>query len=260
MSIDASISLVDPLTATDWLEANTNNRRLRKMLVNSYARDMAAGDWQLAGDPIRFATDGTLLDGQHRLAAIVESGVTLPMFVIRGLEKDAQAVMDIGGKRNAADALRLRGKAGDVKDIASIARSVLMFENRERPTSPQIVQFCEDNYAALALASEMGQEIAKAGLRGGSLFGTAAFLLNIVDQEATETFMNLLATGADMGKGHPVLALRNRFIQGMPATSRDQSSLRTNLAYVFRAWNHWRDGRIIQQLRVASTDAYPIPH
>ncbi len=260
MSIDASITLVDPKTAADWLESNTNNRRLRKMLVSSYARDMSAGNWQLAGDPIRFAADGTLLDGQHRLQAITESGVTLPMFVIRGLDKDSQAVMDIGGKRNAADALRLRGKDGDVKDIASIARSVLMFETRERPTSPQIVRFCEENYEALRLASEMGREVSAAGLRGGSLFGTAAFLLSIVDQKATEEFMAKLVTGADMSKGHPILALRNRFIQGMPATSRDSSSLRTNLAYIFRAWNYWRDGRTVQQLRVAATDTYPIPH
>lgn len=260
MSIDVSIDMVDSETAEKWLDSNTNNRRLRKSLVNSYARDMRAGNWKLAGDPIRFDGEGTLLDGQHRLKAIVESGVTQSMLVVRGLDKDAQAVMDIGGKRNAADALRLRGKTGDVKDVASIARSVLMFETGERPTSPQIVQFCEDNYDALVLASDSGREVTKAGLRGGSLFGAAAFLLNIVDQAATEEFMNKLVTGADMSRGHPVLALRNRFIQGMPATSRDLTSLRTNLAYVFRAWNHWRDGRSVQQLRVAANDTYPIPH
>lgn len=255
----ASVVLVDPATATRWLEWNTNNRKIRKQLMAAYARDMAAGDWQLAGDPIRFAADGTLLDGQHRLYALIAAGVTLPMLVVRGLDPASQAVMDIGGKRFPADALRLRGVPGDTKDIAAIARSVLMYYTRNKPTQAQIVQLAEEDWDGFAEASRLGKTVTNAGLRGGSVFGCAAYLLSQVNPAATEEFMSSLATGVGLEKGSPILHLRNKFMHGAPATARDASSLRHNLAWIFKAWNHWRDGSSIHLLRMASTDAYPVP-
>lgn len=60
---------IDPATAERWLKANKRNRKLRRGPVLAYARDMAAGNWRLTGEAIKFAPDGTLLDGQHLLGA-----------------------------------------------------------------------------------------------------------------------------------------------------------------------------------------------
>lgn len=103
--------IVTPALAKSWLHHNNRNRPLRKHVVNMYARDMTAGLWLQTGDPIRFAVDGTLVDGQHRLHAIAQSGVSAVLPVLRGVSVEAQRVMDCGAKRKDADQLRISGIA-----------------------------------------------------------------------------------------------------------------------------------------------------
>lgn len=253
----AAVVVVSPEIARRWLGHNTNNRRIRRGLVASYARDMANGNWLLDGAPIRFAADGTLLDGQHRLHAIIESGVALPLFVVRGLSREAQAVMDIGGKRSTADALRLRGTEGDVKDIAAVARGLLMFTTGTKPTHAEVLRFAEEHIEALDDAAKVGRHIGAQGLRGGSLYGTAFFILSRLDADAAAVFFTRLGSGENLGKGNPILTLRNKFLQGIPETARDVSSLRKNLAYIFLAWNAWREGRSLTVLRVKERFPHP---
>jgi len=72
---------------------------------------MAAGHWPFTGDPIRFTTDLELIDGQHRLQAIIEADVTLEMVCVFGLEPRAKHALDMGRKRSAGDVLALKGYA-----------------------------------------------------------------------------------------------------------------------------------------------------
>src|SRR3990172_8052075 len=77
---------VTPNPPREWLRTNTHNRKLRDRAVADYARDMTAGHWTLNGEAIKFATDGTVLDGQHRLRAVIDSDVTVQMLVVVGLD------------------------------------------------------------------------------------------------------------------------------------------------------------------------------
>ncbi len=80
------IETVTPELADLWLTKHNNiNRNLSQSTVDSYALDMKNGRWALTHQGIAFDTDGNLQDGQHRLWAIVLSGVTLQMNVARGV-------------------------------------------------------------------------------------------------------------------------------------------------------------------------------
>lgn len=100
---------VGPEQAEKWLEQNIANRSLRPSRVKEYATAMTEGRWLYTADPIRFDEDGRLIDGQHRLKAVVKSGCTIEMHVVRGLSRDAQDKVDTGAIRTAADALKVRG-------------------------------------------------------------------------------------------------------------------------------------------------------
>ena len=50
--------------------------------------EMQDGKWRLNGKTICFDSTGRLLNGQHRLSAVVRSGVTLTTVVVRGLDPD----------------------------------------------------------------------------------------------------------------------------------------------------------------------------
>ena len=98
---------ITPKLALAWLEANTHNRAIRQHKVDEYARDMGRGDWILTHQGIAFNCNGTLVDGQHRLWAVIESKKTIPMAVSHGLAVESQLVIDCPEVRRTADFLTL---------------------------------------------------------------------------------------------------------------------------------------------------------
>ena len=104
------MELIDPTIAEAYLQRNiAHNRNLIPIYVNKYAADMNAGRWRPIGDPLRFDKDGNLIDGQHRLHAVIVSGVSVRFPVIRGLDPADVHVVDTGKARTPGDMLRLSG-------------------------------------------------------------------------------------------------------------------------------------------------------
>lgn len=119
--MQTQIETITPESASEYLKANRSNRPLKKALVNNYARAMANGEWRLTHQGVAFNCDGILLDGQHRLKAVEQSGHTIQMVVTRGVSKDAQLVMDDHAKRSAGDALSIsRGEKITQAMVATI--------------------------------------------------------------------------------------------------------------------------------------------
>lgn len=123
--MDLSVETITAKQAEKYLTFNSNNRPLRKRLVEQYAKDMQAGNWRLTHQGVAFNCDGTLLDGQHRLAAIVQSGVTVQMLVARGVDSRSQLVMDDHAKRSAGDALSLARKEKITQSQVAIIRGAV---------------------------------------------------------------------------------------------------------------------------------------
>lgn len=73
---------VTPELATSWLEGNEFHRPVQDRSVEKYATEMTAGRWRLTHQGIAFDVDKKLIDGRHRLLAVIRSGKTIPMLVI----------------------------------------------------------------------------------------------------------------------------------------------------------------------------------
>mgnify|MGYP006910857298 FL=1 len=102
--IYGEIAVVTPEEAQTILNTrNTVNRPIDKRQVARYAASMKAGAWRINGECLVFAPDGTLLDGQNRLAAVVKAGVSVAFCVWYNVPEDARSSMDSGKKRTAAD-------------------------------------------------------------------------------------------------------------------------------------------------------------
>lgn len=104
-----SVETIDPDTAATILESNTLNRDIGPVLVKRMAEDMVAGRWLTNGDSIKFDRTGKLVDGQHRLSAVVDSQTTLETFVCGGLAPEIFATLDVGKKRSLKDAMKIHG-------------------------------------------------------------------------------------------------------------------------------------------------------
>lgn len=118
---------ITPEMAANWLDnANSRNRSICQAVVERYARDMRAGRWRLTHEGIAFDPNGVLLDGQHRLWAIVYAEVPVEMHVWFNVATESLMVIGGGRGRSLADHLRLGGGLGDVnKDLLAALRCLL---------------------------------------------------------------------------------------------------------------------------------------
>ena len=106
-SLSTRILRIGPDEAKALLVANKDNRKLRPGRVAFYSRTMTEQGWRLTHQGIAFGTDGTGIDLQHRLHAVIESGATIEIMVTEGLSKSAFEAIDQHERRSVADALRL---------------------------------------------------------------------------------------------------------------------------------------------------------
>lgn len=107
--MDIRKETITPALAQAYLEKNKSNRSLRESHVQRLVSDMKEGRWQLTHQGIAFNNAGDLVDGQHRLHAVINSGACVEMFVARGVEADSAIglLVDVGAARSAADVLGL---------------------------------------------------------------------------------------------------------------------------------------------------------
>lgn len=106
---------VTPELAAEWLRQNNFNRPYKASLIANYARQMRAGLWRCTHQGIAMTEKGTLLDGQHRLHAVVESGVTVQMILFINESLDKHMAVDGGKKRSLLDVIRLEMRGSTVR-------------------------------------------------------------------------------------------------------------------------------------------------
>lgn len=79
----------------------TSNRKVNPGRVARYTSDIQNGYWEPTHQGIALDTEGNLMDGQHRLAAIVASGVPVTLMVCKGVSPETFWLMDGGYTRTA---------------------------------------------------------------------------------------------------------------------------------------------------------------
>ena len=253
----ASVIYITPAIATRWLERNHVNRSLRESKVNTYARDMAAGNWQLTGEAVKFAVDGRLVDGQHRLHGVVKSGTTIAMFVVRGIAADAQHVMDTGAGRSAADALAMIGHKNAVA-LAAITRLVVTQESGVPPSNTEIREWI-DLYPEIGRAASIAVHCARGCDLAPSTVGLLSWLIARKNGwDEAENFWRAAAELIGLSAGDPILTMRKTFDEYRRA--KKKLSLDAQLSIIVRVYNYRRQGKKVTTfLRVNSSSGGLVP-
>jgi hypothetical protein len=260
---------ITPDLATQWLRQNTHNRNLRERVVNGYAADMLAGAWVEDGQSIKFSVDGILLDGQHRLAALAQSGVTLRMLIVRDLPDTTQDTMDTGAKRTMADVLKLRGESYAITLAAGLLRvhqwklgyrKTLKGAGSTHPTHRQLLNVLAE-HPELRRSAEIAERVRKPAHLSGSVAALCHWLFVQIDESDCAFFFARLGDGAALLSDDPIYALR-RVLEN---TSREKGRVdETHVtALVIKGWNYFREGRSVQVLTYkpggASPEKFPEP-
>lgn len=251
---------ITPEVAARWLKFNVKNRNIRRQDVDRYKRDMASGSWHLDGSPIRFAQDGALLDGQHRLTAIVESGVTVTMLVVRGIVADAQTVMDTGRRRTAADALAINGHK-NYSTLAAVALLALSVEagqidSRYEASHEEILNYIDANPGIVDSVETVKPYCRKTDCPPSVVAYTHWVLSRLSPTMATD-FWQSASEKVGLSEGDPVIALTNRFAESR--RNRERLPKRVYLSLIFRAWNARRAGKTMRFIRISSPAGGLVP-
>lgn len=250
------IENVTPSLAAAWLERNTSNRPLRSSKVESHAEAMKRGEWKFNGDPIRFSLDGTLLDGQHRLSAVVKSGIAQKFLIINGLSSDVFATIDTGSTRSASDILALSG----MKNSASMASGARMFmywkksgspvtpHARSQATNTQILEFCKDN----ELIQRASSYACNNKFISKFMTPSIGIFIYMAISEKSETlaveFLDAVSARETSTEGGPAILLREKLLE--MAGARNAVSRQHKTAIVMKAFRLWRSGKTAKHLSV----------
>lgn len=109
--VETTVELITPKKAAEYLKHNTLNRPIRSRHLEILMREMTSGNWKLTHQGIAFDEAGNLLDGQHRLTAVVLTGVTIESLVTRNLNQQAARSIDKTAVRNYNDSHVFDGKS-----------------------------------------------------------------------------------------------------------------------------------------------------
>lgn len=208
---------VTPAIAREWLKKNASNRSVRRRHVEALARAMKAGRWKFNYETIIFSDTGRLLNGQHRLEAVILSGVSIEIGVVRNAPEDIYTTLDQGTRRRASDDLQAAGHV-NTQRLAATARIVIMWDEALPTKSSgidktEIVDFVTQHPD---LADFVSMVNGRKGGGAGDLIPVSA--LAAVGWMATHTpeykakfdeFLEKLNSGAELESDSPVLVLRN---------------------------------------------------
>jgi hypothetical protein len=262
--VTVDVEWIGPAQATEFLKSNTNNRNQKEHSILDYANDMRTGNWAFNGASICFDVNGTLLDGQNRLTAVVRSSTKQLFLVVRGLQPRTMTTIDTGSKRSPADAFKIAGLAeGSFNQLAAITKGLLLLKNGGRPSISDQTAFMEKNRKQVVSAYRISVN-AGAALKARKLLGVAAFYTNREDVFKSAQFFDALATGAELSYGDPRLTLRNKLQQDITIgrCNTSISDLTLHVATVLHAWNAFKNDeqvRVIRQWKGVNSAAQILP-
>lgn len=236
---------VTPEIAKGWLVFNTNNaRKISKGVVDLYASDMANGRWNVCNDIICFK-QGVLVNGQHRLQAVVQSGVTVPFFV--HMDWDGQ-VFDAHRRRSISTLLGIKGipRANFVTSMLTLWNdskecTIAVATSRVGQSQALIEELflqLEDN---AVFASSLSAPVQPSAFHCAYL----KLLQCGVDRDSVKRFAHDITLGNGL-RGNPVRELHRKVTGRL-----DKTEARGRIsAIVIQAWNNAARGASVQKIYI----------
>lgn len=246
---------VTPELAQKLLEKNVNNRKMQTRRVEKLTQTMMKGEWQFNGDTIRISSSGRLLDGQHRLAAIVKSGISQRYIVVEGLDDGAFTTIDIGSARGANQMLQMAGEKNSTT-LAASAKMHLLFESvgrpvhgniEKNPTHTEIVDFVESSEDIKVSARFANSTKWITRYVTPSVAAFCHFEFGRLNKELCSSFFEELVSGETSYKNSPIRFVRDLLIEERGSKYRTSSERRSAILFkAFRLYTKSSPAKIVR--------------
>lgn len=159
--MESKVMTITPELAAEMLERNMpTNRPIFKSTVHAYARLMKSGKWNLTHQGIAFDENGMLIDGQHRLKAVIEANIPVQMnvtFDVRHAPGEMFSI-DMGRKRTYANITSMSGIYDPVyKYMGMYVNAYLRYKGQKGHNSEpaETVDYIERHYQDVAMLCDL---------------------------------------------------------------------------------------------------------
>ena len=252
------IETMTPSIARSYLEDAAVNRSISEPAVKRYAAAMKKGQWTLS-QPICFDAFGKLVDGQHRLMAVIKADMPVKFNVLRGIANIRH--LDAGRARKASDVLQMLGFK-NANTLAAIARMVMVSEgdNEGFPlpsgtrgadiTLDDIIKRCEEDSAISYIAAQVNgtEKVFSRMLKSSAIAGWFIYMVSNsdIDGMILDDFLDQ-ASGRQPGMDtNPAVVLYRTLNNSR--TDQRRMGKKERLALLIKAWNAYVSNREIKKL------------
>lgn len=272
-TLSQELETITPEKARRMLTANKNNRPVKTFKVQALKSDLRNGNFRVTHQGIALDWNGNLIDGQHRLLAIAETGVTVQMYVTRNCDPHIFKVIDTGASRSPSDVLKTMG-AANYSTVSSGIRLILWAHSRYEIAASPFTKaykkafttsntdisnfFSKDSELLQLLANEAKKLRAMSHVILPSASMAFLYLTTEVnyDLELPIDFLRRVALGADLAPGSVELALC-KFLGQRHVDLRGYKKGEYMLAVFIKAFNRYLAGERMLQFRLGNVDPLP---
>ena len=254
--LDFAVVDMTPELAQEILDRPHINRRVNTHRLARWTRVMSAGLWML-GPSIMLDDDGALVDGEHRLTAVIRTGITVRMVVEIGVSRAAFPHLDNGLPRSTATALALSngGQYTNAGMVAAALKMLKVYALKSAEPSRGWAMCCtigrleawqtllwNEKYPGVGDWAVAARRVAEACpiVSSHSAALTALYLGSLISPERTESFVHAVTEGVHLQPADGPLVLRNaRPIAGVPHNG--EAGQAVTLAVTGHALRAWLD-------------------
>ena len=258
--------LVTPDLAKKILSTMVNNRNIKKRSLSKIIEDINSNQWvSNNGESLKMNKQGRLIDGQHRLQAIIETNKPLDLYITFNCHIDSINTVDTGSSRSLINVLKINNikyynTIGSIVQSESVIFKGVSIRNISNATKvkgyPKVVYLVKNNSEYLYFVCKESDKLnVKFPLFSTSFYSKYFNIFYKIDKDVCFEFFNKLSTGIDADS--PIFLLRQALIKDS-SKSIKKLSLKEKEALFIKCWNHFVDGTELKTLRwQASTEQFP---
>jgi len=271
-----TVRRITPDMASELLKGRIKNRNISPATVRLYKDFMLREQWVLNGEPIIFGAN-QLLDGQHRLTACAESGVSFDAIWIELGNSEVFKTLNQGRRRGGADVLKIGGYSYVNNLFASICILAKVDASGElgwhgfgaaaRMAIPNHeIEEAAQEYPYLEVSCRKCDRLYKhLRVKKGSMVALHYMLRRAetdvieLDDESSKSkadeFMESLSMGVGLEFGNPILPFRNALLKQL--TERMKIPPHFIIRGGVITWNNWIRGKQNSRLQVGKSPNIP---
>ena len=256
-------TLITKSIATDLLNMNTKNRRVKNGNIKLIKHELENGLFKFNGESIIVGKSGILLDGQHRLLAVEETGIPMKSIIVYDVDDSVFSTIDTGMSRTNADVLSIKG-IPNYSTVAKVSKMLIMFARGENNLNGRDKSYKISNEEVLRFAIEHNDVLQQIMTKSISLYNKSRLLtvseiafyylvLESDNKKLCDLFFDSLFKGISSSEFNPAIILRNKLTE-FKINKNISINPAIKAKIIFKCWNKFKDNKEIKFIRISDKE------